>query len=62
MVMILSLLLYLYEAALKKYKYFRRFFISALTFYFTKKADKMQVLFKKFLLAKAPSVFVFKPV
>ena len=44
--MILSLLLYLYEATLKKYKYFRRFLISALTFYFTKKADKMQVLFK----------------
>jgi len=47
MVMILSLLLYLYEAVLKKYKFHAYFYTSALIFYFTKKADKMQVLFIK---------------
>ena len=45
--MILSLLLYLYEAVLKKYKFHAYFYTSALIFYFTKKADKMQVLFIK---------------
>ena len=45
--MILSLLLYLYEAVLKKYKFHAYSYTSALIFYFTKKADKMQVLFIK---------------
>jgi len=62
MVMILSLLLYLYEAVLKKYKFHAYFYTSALIFYFTKKADKMQVLFikKSNKTAKRiiPSIFI----